>query len=591
MTLVTSLTRLEASGLIRPANSEPELEYFFRHALVQDAAYSSLLKSDRRILHRSVGETLEQLYPDRCDELAPRLAAHFAEAGDLARAQHYFTRAGDEAARVYANAEAITHYTRALELARHLEALTTEHWIHLYTALGRAFELSARYDDEYDLYYEMERYAQHRADRTLELAALIARATLCVTPTPKYDFARGEALSHQALTLAQELTDPQAEAKIHWNLMLLYRNAHRAAEAIAHGERSLALARDHNLREQLAFALHDLTLAYSSSGQRARALATQQEVIPLWRGMGNHPMLADGLGNLAILHFFSGQFAEAEANAIEGYEVSRMINNYWGQAYSRGTLGYIYLERGEVAQALQIMQAVLMVAEQAGLTMALAGIGADQALAYCAVGALEQGRALAEKARGYTRFPQPPFLRAWALVSLARAHILLGEFAQAEADVAEAAQGLNLNELTWVSPIFMALAQSELALARQDYARVLGVMEDLLAHLRPAGVRVYVADALYLQGRVLLEKGKKEKEGRRGKKEGEEAEALGSRRSLWPSLAALSQLEAQSGRPAEAHHLRREALSHILFIADHCPSMLRESFLNLPEVKQVLSET
>ncbi len=58
MSLRTRLSALEASGLIRLAQVEPEIEYLFRHALVQDAAYASLLKADRRILHRTVGEAL-----------------------------------------------------------------------------------------------------------------------------------------------------------------------------------------------------------------------------------------------------------------------------------------------------------------------------------------------------------------------------------------------------------------------------------------------------------------------------------------------------------------------------------------------------
>ena len=80
MPLLTQLNTLESSGLIRLAAVQPELEYLFRHALVQDAAYSSLLKNDRRHLHKSVGEALEALYPQQRDELAATLALHFEKA-------------------------------------------------------------------------------------------------------------------------------------------------------------------------------------------------------------------------------------------------------------------------------------------------------------------------------------------------------------------------------------------------------------------------------------------------------------------------------------------------------------------------------
>lgn len=83
------LDTLEAKGLIRLATIDPELEYLFRHALVQDAAYESLLKQERRSLHRIVGEAVEEMYPERATELAAVLAMHFEEAGDTDRAIRY----------------------------------------------------------------------------------------------------------------------------------------------------------------------------------------------------------------------------------------------------------------------------------------------------------------------------------------------------------------------------------------------------------------------------------------------------------------------------------------------------------------------
>src|SRR5215468_5191179 len=89
----TQLDTLEAKGLIRLATLQPELEYLFRHALVQDAAYESLLKQERRELHHSVAEALEELYPDRKGELASMLALHYEQAGDNAKALPYLIEA------------------------------------------------------------------------------------------------------------------------------------------------------------------------------------------------------------------------------------------------------------------------------------------------------------------------------------------------------------------------------------------------------------------------------------------------------------------------------------------------------------------
>jgi tetratricopeptide (TPR) repeat protein len=113
MTARGDLGTLEASGLIQLASVQPELEYLFRHALVQDAAYSSLLKQDRRALHQRAGETLLTLYPERQRELAGVIAMHFEQAGDAARAAEHFVVAGEHAAERYANREAVAFFDRA----------------------------------------------------------------------------------------------------------------------------------------------------------------------------------------------------------------------------------------------------------------------------------------------------------------------------------------------------------------------------------------------------------------------------------------------------------------------------------------------
>ncbi|MDQ2810210.1 MAG: hypothetical protein M3Z04_25315 [Chloroflexota bacterium] len=110
-----TLSHLEAAGLIRAAADSAEPAYSFRHALGQDAAYASLLRADRRRLHRAVGETLETLYADTTAEWAAVLAHHFHAAADP-RALAYFTQAADQALGLFANREAEGYYRTALTL-------------------------------------------------------------------------------------------------------------------------------------------------------------------------------------------------------------------------------------------------------------------------------------------------------------------------------------------------------------------------------------------------------------------------------------------------------------------------------------------
>ena len=107
---------LEGAGLIALAASSPELEYLFRHALIQDAAYESLLRQERRSLHIQVAETLLALYPDHRDDLAPVLAHHFERAEDRLRAVEYLALAARHARSRFARHEAVDFARRAVAL-------------------------------------------------------------------------------------------------------------------------------------------------------------------------------------------------------------------------------------------------------------------------------------------------------------------------------------------------------------------------------------------------------------------------------------------------------------------------------------------
>jgi tetratricopeptide (TPR) repeat protein len=122
----TQLDTLEAKGLIRLAAYRPELEYLFRHWLVQDAAYGSLLKQERRELHHRVGEALELLYPERRSELAGVLAMHFEQAGETQKAIDYLVAAGQYGLDRNALQEAFSAFDRAASLLPPPEAAEDE---------------------------------------------------------------------------------------------------------------------------------------------------------------------------------------------------------------------------------------------------------------------------------------------------------------------------------------------------------------------------------------------------------------------------------------------------------------------------------
>ena len=114
--LEDALAQLIRAELIFRRGAPPDAEYTFKHALVQDAAYGTLLRRSRRALHRRIAETLEMRFPDAATAQPEVLAQHYAEAGLKEQAVAYFQRAGARALERSAYLEAISHLARGLEL-------------------------------------------------------------------------------------------------------------------------------------------------------------------------------------------------------------------------------------------------------------------------------------------------------------------------------------------------------------------------------------------------------------------------------------------------------------------------------------------
>jgi class 3 adenylate cyclase/predicted ATPase len=115
-TLDDSLDRLTVSGLAFRRGTPPDATYTFKHALVQDAAYDSLLKSRRQELHAKIARVIEERFPNIKDTEPEVLAHHYTHAGRTELALPYWQKAGESALRRMGVTEAITHLTNGLTL-------------------------------------------------------------------------------------------------------------------------------------------------------------------------------------------------------------------------------------------------------------------------------------------------------------------------------------------------------------------------------------------------------------------------------------------------------------------------------------------
>jgi class 3 adenylate cyclase/tetratricopeptide (TPR) repeat protein len=258
--LQLALRELEHAELLYRRGEPPEAIYSFKHALVRDAAYESLLKSRRYQLHGQIATTLEDKFPDVVTSEPEILARHFTEAGMVGLAIGYWLRAGNLAVSRSANAEAVKHLKRGIELTLELapspERVRRE--LDFYLALGPAV-------------------AATKGDASQETSQVFARARELLV------------LGGGGATLKDQMT-------VLWGTYLAHsmRGEHRAALDIARQCLDLAADHEHPGISALAHRFMGQTLHFIGSFVDCRAYLEQtltiyqanQETIATYRRFG-----------------------------------------------------------------------------------------------------------------------------------------------------------------------------------------------------------------------------------------------------------------------------------------------------------------
>ncbi len=580
------LNELQRVELILEAARIPEVEYMFRHELTRDAAYKTILRRQRRIFHLQVGEALENLFPDRVEELAPRLGHHFDQAGVKDKALKYYTSAGDTAARLYANVDAEAHYSKAIELALAMDA-SDEELIRLYTRKGRVLEVSGKYDDALAHYQELATLAAVRQAPALGLAAMIPQATIYAVPTAKWNTEKGRTLADQALKLAKELEDHEAEAKVLWSLMLI---SHFSGEETEHaavfGEESLAIAREHKIREQMAYTLNDLSRVYVSLNRLSDALEVSEEARELWRDQGNVPMLADNLTSSGYILFQMGHLKEGLELCEEALQISRSVGSLWGQAYSTSILGPIYLELGEISRGLQMMRDSERIAEEANFIGAKVLIPAMFSWIYAVLGDLNRAFQHADRALEDAEGMAPYMGR----VVLGKAWLYLqkGDLEKAKLTLREAKELLSDWDLELFAEALIVSYECEIMLAEGKLEDVLRQTDHVIALMEQSGKNLFLADLYHIQSKALLAQGRRDEAFERLEVALQSAVEIHSPRSQLFILATLNEVYAEEGREDEVLRVRKQMNEVVEYLMARIEEPeLSESFRHTPVVRAI----
>jgi tetratricopeptide (TPR) repeat protein len=444
-TLDGAVQRLIGAGILEscPSIEGPRLE--FRHALIRDAAYESLLRRSRVQLHRLVASVLEERFPEYVRSEPELLGHHLAHGGELLRAAEFYEHAGRRAARSAALAEAAAHYRRGIELLEQVEPSRERDWREMWLGIllanammgtegvgaaalrpvwNRAIELGERVGDASELTAALNGLAVQEADNA-DLDAAIA-------------------LAQRQIDIADESGSRLARLRGHgtMGLALFYRGDGRAA--LDHFTTSLAHYRPGDFHIVTFGVGHD-------QGIFARGMTG---VILWWLGKPDAAL------------------AELRATVAEAEQLGSMLS----LAMARHLLCMGLQLRRDCDAALEQAQLNAAFASELGFTLwqgaALVAAGTERARMGDRAGLEEVGRGLTLLSGAGSRSGTSS-----ALALLAEAHLAVGD-TDAAAGTVEA--GLNLSRETGESYWDADLLRIKAECLRATDPDAGGAAEDLL---------------------------------------------------------------------------------------------------------------
>jgi predicted ATPase len=355
--LAVALGRLGDAGLVFCHGTPPAANYLFKHALVRDAAYASLLRRRREQLHARIAAVLQSDFPETIEAQPELLAQHFTDAGLTAQAVAYWQRAGERAVARFANLEAVAHLSRGIEVLKALPEgpQRNEQELVLQVALINPLWSSRGFGSP---------QAEHVATRALELSRQIGADTpahfWAVFGVAFFYHVRGmispgRELGEQCLDLAERLQDQELLAYGHFGLGDAIFWFGELALARAHLEQAIALY-DPEWGRAAAFG-HGVNCGSNSHlflarvlwhlGYPDQALSCSQEAIKIAES-NSHPFsLSAALSWAAALHQLRREVGRTRDAAESGLALAteQLIPFFGAQAMV--LRGWALVEQGQ----------------------------------------------------------------------------------------------------------------------------------------------------------------------------------------------------------------------------------------------------
>lgn len=352
---------------ILPKKNDLEEEYTFRHILMSDAIYGTLLRRDRSILHGQVGKAIEEIYSDRLESQIELLANHYRWSPQLDQALHYLILAGQKARRNNIHEQARQHFETALELLPKVDHQAKEE-IDVQLGLGDELVFFGDYPSARQHYQEALQIAVGGEEDQFAKVCCALHRNIAKTHERQGDYDQAlvhlkeglDALSRSSYSL------PVEQAQI-WNdtgwIHFRRGNFSEAQELL---KKALKLVESSDAYDAIASIYNRLGgLAYNQ-GDWDQAASYLRKSIAMRESIGDVLGLATSFNNLGLLEIEMGEFSNALANLTRSYELKTRLGQSEGIAMTLNNLGWLRIDRGELEEAEKALNEALEMARQIG---------------------------------------------------------------------------------------------------------------------------------------------------------------------------------------------------------------------------------
>ena len=389
--------------------------YTFKHALIQDVVYRSLLPTHRQALHAAAGRALERLYTGRLDDVYDRLAYHYSKTTESEKAVTYLVCLADRAVRGHAHAEAVAALEEALV---HVERLPSEtrdaRRLAILLQLAQSFCFLGRFRESLDLLLPEQARVDGLADPALAgpYYAVLGRIYDLLAD---HDGATRSA--ERAIVHATRCRDDATMGKAHYVLALEGYWTGKPHLGIEHSRQAVSRLEKTPERYWLGQAYRVLGFNYALIGAFDAALEAEARAEAIGEAIGNPHLSSHATWGAGWIEATRGEWAAGIDACQRGLERSLEPGN---AALALGYLGAAYLEHADPARAIDVLEQAVCQVARFGFRRAEGWFTAFLAEACRIGGRLDRARELARRALDISSETRSAPGIAWAQRTLAR---------------------------------------------------------------------------------------------------------------------------------------------------------------------------